>query len=948
MLVVTLFALASRVHADCDSAEAAKVREALRGAELAAGGTEIPASKFAEARRLLDQAHCDALSLFHAMLLVAQVFEGRGELETAAGHLESACRLAEGIADEQARRQLQVQCKGLLLSSWLELDRHADAVRLAHEVRTLADASGLDTVDLIQTLLDAESRALVRADWKRAGACREAAEALARGEYGLAIRVSSRLSEAEAHCHLGEYGRALDRVREARRLLGVQPSAKRVASALQVLSTCGRIYVEVRKPRLALEAYEEGFRLAPGVLEEAKQDPAQRLVASLSVGKLCAGLVEAQLLLGRADEARATVGTAQGWLTAAGDADVGKFYGLADLAKALDKLPMDDLTVRNVWRVLAEARDKESILGIQVEFPPALPPDVVREMLRSSPEERRPRVERIEMHRFIAWASRMRGQWHDSLVEFAQTIALVEEARLQAPYEALTTFFTPFTEIYGQAVEAIHAARDHGHGEPLDPSLAPFGASYGEAALHLSELSKARAFHERYGRALARAWSERLPPALRSEEERLRRRVGETGPSVSMYGLADLPGTRARHQREAQSAQADYLRFLDSIKAKHEEYVSAVDPRPARLSDLPKQLDGRYLVVYQVAAEGTYWWVIHDRKLLAFDRFGLSREELRKEVDWVARFVDDPLATTSRLRPLLWPFAEVRKAASTSGDALPRVVIVPDDSLHFLPWEALPGSRGRPLGEEFVVSYAPSLTVLAKVVGAERAPERKSAFVVGDVRTDRLEVPDLPEGFEPLGRCEFDAVVDALRAAGYRLKLAEADRADPETILGLDLIPYDVVHLDAHAFAGTLDPLPSLVLHPSKRRQLGLFSMEDASQLRLKARLVTLSACDTALGKDADLPPGIAPRESLARMFVPGEGVEGLARGFLLAGARSVLASLWRARTGATRQLMARFYAGLATGASPVLALHRAKEDLRRAKAPASDWSVFVLIGDGD
>jgi|ERR1051326_4316810 hypothetical protein len=102
--------------------------------------------------------------------------------------------------------------------------------------------------------------------------------------------------------------------------------------------------------------------------------------------------------------------------------------------------------------------------------------------------------------------------------------------------------------------------------------------------------------------------------------------------------------------------------------------------------------------------------------------------------------------------------------------------------------------------------------------------------------------------------------------------------------------------------------------------------------LNLKAELVVLSACDTGLGKD-----------------VKGEGLVGLTRGFLYAGARDVVASLWKVEDGATAELMGHFYRGmLADGASPAAALRAAKVAMWRQKRWSAPryWAAFVLQGD--
>ena len=114
--------------------------------------------------------------------------------------------------------------------------------------------------------------------------------------------------------------------------------------------------------------------------------------------------------------------------------------------------------------------------------------------------------------------------------------------------------------------------------------------------------------------------------------------------------------------------------------------------------------------------------------------------------------------------------------------------------------------------------------------------------------------------------------------------------------------------------------------------QDGFLRLQDVFNLDLPADLVVLSACRTALGKE-----------------VRGEGLIGLTRGFMYAGAARILASLWKVDDEATQQLMASFYQGLLQGhLEPAAALRRAQLQMLRQKDWQSPyyWSAFVLQGE--
>lgn len=148
----------------------------------------------------------------------------------------------------------------------------------------------------------------------------------------------------------------------------------------------------------------------------------------------------------------------------------------------------------------------------------------------------------------------------------------------------------------------------------------------------------------------------------------------------------------------------------------------------------------------------------------------------------------------------------------------------------------------------------------------------------------------------------------------------------------------DLVHLAVHATTNDLLPLNSALVFtiPTEvaARENGLLqAWEIFDQVRLNAELVTLSACETALGRDAG-----------------GEGLLSLTRAFHYAGARSVLASLWRVDDQATSVLMQRFYENIKAGAPKDEALRRAQVATSREAGHSHPyyWAAFQLSGAPD
>ena len=169
---------------------------------------------------------------------------------------------------------------------------------------------------------------------------------------------------------------------------------------------------------------------------------------------------------------------------------------------------------------------------------------------------------------------------------------------------------------------------------------------------------------------------------------------------------------------------------------------------------------------------------------------------------------------------------------------------------------------------------------------------------------------------------------DRLEAVGFQASRATATTAD--------LTGYGIVHFSTHGLLNNTHPeLSGLVLSLYDERgrpQDGFLRLLDIYNLKLEADLVVLSACETALGRE-----------------IRGEGLIGLARGFMYAGTSRVVASLWNVEDQATAMLMKRFYQGLlANGESPAAALRAAQISMwrgQRWRAPYY-WAAFVLQGE--
>jgi CHAT domain-containing protein len=186
----------------------------------------------------------------------------------------------------------------------------------------------------------------------------------------------------------------------------------------------------------------------------------------------------------------------------------------------------------------------------------------------------------------------------------------------------------------------------------------------------------------------------------------------------------------------------------------------------------------------------------------------------------------------------------------------------------------------------------------------------------------------------PFSRREADAII-SMTNPGLGMKALDF-QASRETAVSKDLGQFRIVHFATHGLLDDEHPeLSGLVLSmvdPQGKPQDGFLDLEDVYNLTLPADLVVLSACETGLGKQ-----------------VTGEGLVGLTRGFMYAGASRVVASLWKVDDVATAELMGRFYRGmLKEGLRPAAALRQAQMEMQKQRRWSEPyyWAAFTLQGE--
>jgi len=518
------------------------------------------------------------------------------------------------------------------------------------------------------------------------------------------------------------------------------------------------------------------------------------------------------------------------------------------------------------------------------------------------------------------------------------------------------------------------------------------------AAFAASERARARSLLDLLSDARVETVAD-ADPSLAALVEKRRRLLLETRAALRRRAeaMAEKKGAEvvASFDRESQKLNVERDRLEAQIKSAHPRYAALMFPKPLGTAEVQRMLDADTLLLeFFLAEERSYVWA------LSADEVSGHVLPPRREIEAAARSLKELL---SKGKPLPNETAAARHArlqdAATKywreAPALSRtllgpvasrlkdkrlLVVVADGELMYLPFGALPSPESAsgatlqtsamptPLIAQQLVVNLPSASVLSALRQTPRHPATKSVAVFADPvveaddpriqATQRSAPPrepnkrraDLAQAVRDVGEGDEEATLlsrlpASLREARNILSVAtggphlEAIGFDANREKATDprLGHYSILHFATHGILNEKHPeLSGLVLSLYDRegrfRQDGFLRLSDIYGFNLAVDLVVLSACRTGLGKE-----------------VRGEGLIGLTRGFMYAGAPRVVASLWQVDDEATAELMKQFYLKMfRERMSPAAALRAAQLSLssqRRWSNPYF-WAGFMLQGE--
>lgn len=534
----------------------------------------------------------------------------------------------------------------------------------------------------------------------------------------------------------------------------------------------------------------------------------------------------------------------------------------------------------------------------------------------------------------------------------------------------------------------------------LSMRLGPEGgdAALTAAAFEASERTRARSLLDVLAQARVEAGRKADPElaALTDKYRQLAREMEtiktrrEQATKETAATVAAAPDVQiSKLNTELDSAEAQ-------IRARYPRYASLMYPRPLTASAVQRLLDDDTLLLeFNLGEERSYVWALTATELRGYQLPPRSEIEATAHRLLELLKAGQPLphdtaaqqrSRMSQAEAAFWPqaaaFSKTLLGRAASFMRKQRILIVADGLLNYFPFGALPSpevdattgdnsalaSINTPLIKEHEIVNLPSASVLSVLrQAAPRGQSLKSVAIFADPVFEKDDPRIRPlkrgQGAAPLAgnHTTIDRALRNLDDAldGSKLPRLPATRQEASDIMSVvppassmeatgfqanrekatspQLGQYSIVHFATHGIVNEKNPeLSGVVLslydEQGRFHEEGFLSLDDIYGLNLPADLIVLSACRTGLGKE-----------------VRGEGLIGLTRGFMYAGASRVMASLWKVDDEATAELMKRFYQKmLKDGMTPAAALRAAQTSMSEQRRWSNPyyWAGFILQGE--
>jgi CHAT domain-containing protein len=584
----------------------------------------------------------------------------------------------------------------------------------------------------------------------------------------------------------------------------------------------------------------------------------------------------------------------------------------------------------------------------------------------------------------IARALRDLGALERALASVEKSIGIIEELRTNVTSpDFRISYFSGVRKHYDLCIDILMR---------LDHELP--GMGFAAAGLLTSEKARARSLLDTLSEVRADI-RQGVAPELLARERHLRgliRSQARYQMDLSISGKD--PAENEEVARQVNQLRTEYQEIEALIRDQNPRFPGLMRSTPLSLEQVQAELrDGdTILLEYALGDERSYLWAVTADSLRSYELPSRSTlEQAGREVYklLIARQeVDETIQGDYQANVEASDRAYYEEALNLSqlllgpvADQLgtKRIVIVTEGVLQYIPVDSLPLPQPKPtaltagnvtentrlmLDTNEIVTL-PSVSILAAIrqetpnVGSgdkivaifadpvfstndarlqNRGTNLDTAASDSNQHSGQVALRGLPRNGGPRRLVHSSEEADAIVAIAPRgtVMVTRAFDANREAAMKPSVGGYQIVHFATHGFFNSENPeLSGIVLamvKPDGSRTNGFMPLQDIYKLNLSAQLVVLSACDTALGKD-----------------IKGEGLVSLTRGFMYAGSKSVVTSLWKVDDRATAKLMDHFYESmLREGMTPAAALRSAKKKIREEKAWNAPffWAGFVLQGE--
>ena len=578
----------------------------------------------------------------------------------------------------------------------------------------------------------------------------------------------------------------------------------------------------------------------------------------------------------------------------------------------------------------------------------------------------------------LAQVERDEGKLLAAKTHIEAALASVESTRVSLKDRKLrTTFFASvrkYHEVYLDVLMRLHKENPAGGFDVL--------------ALKASENARARSLLESLSEVKAEI-GQGIDPALLAREQTVRRLISDKAElQMRLLGRDHTEEQAAGMVKDLDALTAEYDQIQTQIRQNNPHYTALTQPVSLSLPEIQSRLldPDTVLLEYAVGTEKSYAFLVSQASLKTF---ALPK---RDEVEKASRRVYDLITASDRVVPnetlaqrnkrLDQADSDYPAAASALSQMLlgplaselknKRLLLVAEGVLQYIPFAALPdpanatGPDQQPLIANHEIINLPSASVLGVLRDETRSRSRATKLVavfadpVFDPQDQRINGVEEKRAVDVSTAAQAGDVKRSAEESGLngfarlRFSRAEAEQimqlvaknsslealdfaANRTAATSADLKQYRIVHFATHGLVNTrhaeLSGIVLSLVDKQGKPENGFLRLYDIYNLNLSAELVVLSACQTALGKD-----------------IKGEGLVGLTRAFMYAGASRIVASLWRTEDRATALLMKRFYEGMlaGNGMSPAAALRKAQLSMwqdKRWRQPRY-WAAFTIQGE--